>query len=74
MRNIPKGETRTYSEIAAAIGNPSSVRAVANACGANKMALVIPCHRVIRKNGDLGGYRWGIEIKRKLLQKESDAV
>ena len=70
MREIPAGETRTYSDIAEHIGRPASVRAVANACGKNEIAVVIPCHRVIRKNGDMAGYRWGRERKEKLLEKE----
>lgn len=67
---IPRGETRTYSQVAADIGRPTSVRAVANACGANRLALVIPCHRVVRSDGSLGGYRWGIDVKRTLLELE----
>ena len=70
LQRIPVGETRHYSEIAAAIGQPKAVRAVANACASNPTALVIPCHRVIRKDRSLGGYRWGIERKRALLEGE----
>lgn len=70
LREIPAGETRTYSEVADAIGSPKSVRAVATACGANKLAVVIPCHRVVAKNGSLSGYRWGVERKRALLERE----
>lgn len=70
LRAVPYGETRTYSEIAAAIGRPETTRAVANACGANPVALVIPCHRVTRKDGALGGYRWGMDRKRALLEAE----
>ena len=70
IRRIPSGQTRTYAEIADEIGRPTSVRAVANACGANPVALVIPCHRVVRSDGGLGGYRWGIEVKRQLLEAE----
>ena len=70
LQRIPVGETRHYSEIAAAIGQPKAVRAVANACASNPTALVIPCHRVIRKDRSLGGYRWGIERKRALLEAE----
>ncbi|MDE2947545.1 MAG: methylated-DNA--[protein]-cysteine S-methyltransferase [Chloroflexota bacterium] len=70
LQAIPVGETRSYSEIAAAIGQPSAVRAVANACASNPVALVIPCHRVIRLDKSLGGYRWGIERKRALLERE----
>jgi len=68
---IPYGKTRTYEEIAKRIGKPKSVRAVANAIGANTLAVVVPCHRVIRKDGSLGGYRWGIPKKKKLLLQES---
>ncbi len=70
LRQIPAGETRTYSEVAAAIGEPQAVRAVANACGANPTALAIPCHRVIRTDGSLGGYHWGLEVKEHLLTAE----
>ncbi|MEM8933915.1 MAG: bifunctional DNA-binding transcriptional regulator/O6-methylguanine-DNA methyltransferase Ada [Acidobacteriota bacterium] len=70
LRTIPRGETRSYAEVAHGIGRPEAVRAVANACGANRTAILIPCHRVIRSNGDLGGYRWGIERKRALLAAE----
>ncbi len=71
LRAIPRGETRTYSELAAAIGEPKAVRAVANACAHNSAAIVIPCHRVIGKDGALTGYRWGVERKRALLERES---
>lgn len=71
LRKIPYGETRSYSEIARAVGQPNAVRAVANACGANPAAIVIPCHRVVQENGDPGGYRWGAERKRELLSRES---
>ncbi|MDE2821254.1 MAG: methylated-DNA--[protein]-cysteine S-methyltransferase [Chloroflexota bacterium] len=70
LQAIPVGETRTYSEVAAAIGQPTASRAVANACAGNPVALVIPCHRIIRKDKSLGGYRWGIERKRALLKNE----
>lgn len=70
LRSIPSGEVRTYSEVAAAIGHRRAVRAVASACAANPVALVIPCHRVLRADGGLGGYRWGLERKRKLLEAE----
>lgn len=72
LRRIPYGETRSYSEVAAAIGQPTATRAVASACAANPVALVTPCHRVVREGGELSGYRWGIERKRKLLEKERD--
>jgi AraC family transcriptional regulator of adaptative response/methylated-DNA-[protein]-cysteine methyltransferase len=71
LRKIPAGKTATYSEIARAVGAPSSTRAVANACGANPVAIAIPCHRVVRTDGSLGGYRWGIERKEILLERES---
>ncbi|WP_179959435.1 methylated-DNA--[protein]-cysteine S-methyltransferase [Marinobacter changyiensis] len=71
LRQIPRGELRTYKEVAQAIGRPKAVRAVASACGANRVALAIPCHRVIRGDGGLGGYRWGIERKRQLLAIEN---
>ena len=67
--NIPQGKTVTYSEIAEKIGKPNAHRAVANACGQNKIAIFIPCHRVVGK-GNMGGYKWGIERKKKLLQVE----
>ncbi|AGF85579.1 hypothetical protein QJ854_gp203 [Moumouvirus goulette] len=66
---IPYGETRTYSEIALAIGNPAAIRAVANACGKNNIAIFIPCHRVVGKN-NIGGYKWGLEKKIWLIELE----
>jgi len=71
LRRIPFGSTRSYQEIAKAIGKPNAVRAVARACASNRLALVIPCHRVIREDKSLGGYRWGLERKEKLLQREA---
>lgn len=71
LRNIPVGETVSYRDIAEKIGQPNAVRAVANACGANMLAVAIPCHRVVRNNGNLSGYRWGIDRKRALLLKEA---
>ena len=71
LRQIPVGTTRSYTQVADSVGNPTAVRAVANACGANPVALVVPCHRVIRTDGSLGGYRWGIEVKAELLRKEA---
>ncbi len=71
LRAIPIGETRSYEDLAKALGSPSSARAVARACATNSIALVVPCHRVVRKNGDLAGYRWGAERKRELLRRES---
>ncbi len=70
LQNIPSGTTRSYGEVARAIGQPTAVRAVAHACASNKVALVIPCHRVIREDGNLGGYRWGLDRKRTLLAQE----
>lgn len=70
LRTIPAGETRSYGEVAEAIGHPTATRAVANACGRNPVALAIPCHRVIRASGELGGYRWGLERKSALLAQE----
>jgi AraC family transcriptional regulator, regulatory protein of adaptative response / methylated-DNA-[protein]-cysteine methyltransferase len=72
LRRIPYGATRSYSEIAAAIGRPTATRAVARACATNPVALVTPCHRVVREDGNPGGYRWGLERKRKLLAKEQE--
>jgi AraC family transcriptional regulator, regulatory protein of adaptative response / methylated-DNA-[protein]-cysteine methyltransferase len=71
LQKIPSGETRTYSEIARAVGRTSAVRAVANACASNALAVVVPCHRIIHKNGSANGYRWGTERKRQLLKAES---
>jgi AraC family transcriptional regulator of adaptative response/methylated-DNA-[protein]-cysteine methyltransferase len=70
LRSIPRGETRTYAQVAAAIGRKSAVRAVAGACAANRVALLVPCHRVIRGDGAISGYRWGVERKRALLAAE----
>jgi AraC family transcriptional regulator of adaptative response/methylated-DNA-[protein]-cysteine methyltransferase len=71
LQRIPKGETRTYAELAAAVGKPKAVRAAGSANGANNVAVLIPCHRVIRTGGGLGGYAYGLDIKRKLLEKEA---
>ncbi|MGH8586603.1 MAG: bifunctional DNA-binding transcriptional regulator/O6-methylguanine-DNA methyltransferase Ada [Gammaproteobacteria bacterium] len=73
LREIPAGETVSYAEIAKRIGSPKSVRAVAQACGANTLAVAIPCHRVVRNDGGLSGYRWGVERKRALLEREANA-
>ena len=70
LRELPPGRTATYGEIAARIGAPGAVRAVAQACGANSLAVAIPCHRVVRRDGGLSGYRWGAERKRALLERE----
>ena len=71
LKRVPYGETRTYADIARAIGQPSAVRAVAQACGANPTALIVPCHRIVRSDGSLGGYHWGIERKVQLLKHEA---
>ena len=71
LASIPVGKTITYAELATAIGAPRSVRAVAQACAANRLAVAIPCHRVVRKGGPDTGYRWGIERKRELLAREA---
>lgn len=73
LRRIPLGETRSYQQIARAIGAPRAVRAVGSACGANPTALVIPCHRALRSDGSLGGYAWGLERKKRLLAIEKRA-
>lgn len=74
LRRIPYGATRTYSEVARAIGRPTAIRAVARACATNPVSVVVPCHRVVREDGKLAGYRWGLERKRALLEHESAAV
>ncbi len=70
LRKIPAGGVATYAEIASQLGMPRAARAVANACAANRLAVAIPCHRVLRGNGELGGYRWGLQRKRELLRRE----
>lgn len=70
LQSIPSGEVQSYAEVAAAIGSPKAVRAVGSACAANRVAIAIPCHRVIRGDGGLGGYRWGLERKRVLINEE----
>lgn len=70
LRAIPVGETTTYSNLARRIGNPSAARAVARACAANKLAVAVPCHRVVRSDGAMGGYRWGVNRKKALLDRE----
>jgi len=72
LREIPVGRTVSYTELAKRIGAPKSVRAVAGACAANTLAVAIPCHRVVRSDGRLAGYRWGVERKRALLDRETD--
>jgi AraC family transcriptional regulator of adaptative response/methylated-DNA-[protein]-cysteine methyltransferase len=71
LRTIPRGKTESYSQVARGIGRPKAVRAVASACASNPVALAIPCHRVVREDGALGGYRWGIGRKKRLLEMES---
>lgn len=73
LMRIPCGRTTTYAQLAQKIGRPTAVRAVASACAANRIALAIPCHRVIRSDGSLGGYRWGVDRKRELLARESQS-
>jgi AraC family transcriptional regulator of adaptative response/methylated-DNA-[protein]-cysteine methyltransferase len=70
LQALPAGTTASYSEIARRIGHPRAARAVARACGANPIAVLIPCHRIVRGDGSLGGYRWGLERKRELLRRE----
>jgi AraC family transcriptional regulator of adaptative response/methylated-DNA-[protein]-cysteine methyltransferase len=72
LRDIPAGQTASYRDIAERIGKPQAVRAVAGACAANKLAVIIPCHRVVRNDGALSGYRWGVERKRQLLEIEAE--
>ena len=71
LQQIPVGSTASYADIAKSIGMPKAVRAVAQACGANSLAVAIPCHRVIRNDGALSGYRWGVDRKRALLDREA---
>jgi AraC family transcriptional regulator of adaptative response/methylated-DNA-[protein]-cysteine methyltransferase len=73
LRQIPVGTTASYQEIARKIGSPRAVRAVAGACAANAIAVAIPCHRVVRSDGALSGYRWGIERKRTLIDREASS-
>lgn len=70
LTRIPAGETRSYSEVAAELGSPKAARAIGNACGNNRLALIVPCHRVVREDGSPGGWRWGVERKRELLARE----
>ncbi len=74
LRRIPPGETATYAQVANRIGRPRAMRAVASACARNHVAVAVPCHRVIRTDGALGGYRWGTQRKRELLESERSAV
>ncbi|MEG3789552.1 methylated-DNA--[protein]-cysteine S-methyltransferase [Lysobacter sp. CCNWLW3] len=73
LMKIPAGQTRSYAQVAESIGAPGSARAVARACAGNRVAVVVPCHRVVRGDGSLGGYRWGLPLKEKLLQRERAA-
>lgn len=70
LTRIPAGSTRSYGEIAAELGIPKAARAVGQACGNNRVALIVPCHRVVREDGSIGGWRWGVERKRELLARE----
>jgi AraC family transcriptional regulator of adaptative response/methylated-DNA-[protein]-cysteine methyltransferase len=74
LQRIPSGTTKTYSEVAQAIGDPKAVRAVARACATNPVSIVVPCHRVVRQDGNLAGYRWGISRKERLLEQERRAA
>ena len=74
LRNIPVGVTTTYSDLAARIDDPKAVRAVASACASNRLAVAIPCHRVLRNDGSLSGYRWGVQRKRSLIEREAASV
>jgi len=74
LQKIPYGETRTYQQVAQAIGKPTATRAVARACATNPVSVVVPCHRVVRRDGNLAGYRWGLERKRALLERESNGA
>ncbi len=73
LREVPAGSTASYTDIAVRIGLPKSVRAVAQACAANPLAVIVPCHRIVKRDGQLSGYRWGVERKRKLLEAEQVA-
>jgi len=73
LQRIPRGTTRTYSQIARAVGKPRAVRAVARACATNPVSIVVPCHRVVRADESLAGYRWGLWRKQRLLERESAA-
>ena len=73
LQRIPRGRTRTYSQVARALGRPKAVRAVARACATNPVSVVVPCHRVVRQDGSLAGYRWGLSRKEQLLASERSA-
>lgn len=74
LQTIPCGETRTYRQVAASLGSPAATRAVARACATNPVALLVPCHRVVRTDGSMGGYRWGLQRKKQLLEQERKRV
>ncbi len=74
LREIKPGETMSYTDVAERVGKPNAVRAVASACASNKLAVVIPCHRVVSKTGEMGDYRWTTERKKKLLQLEKETI
>ena len=74
LQKIPRGTTRTYTQVAHALGAPKSVRAVARACATNPVSIVVPCHRVIRTDGQLAGYRWGLKRKQELLEREGSQL
>jgi AraC family transcriptional regulator, regulatory protein of adaptative response / methylated-DNA-[protein]-cysteine methyltransferase len=73
LREIPAGTTATYGEIAARVGSPREAREVGEACAANRLAVVVPCHRIVKKDGSISGYRWGVRRKRALLEREHSA-
>ncbi len=73
LKRLPSGTTVSYGELASKIGSPTSARAVAQACASNRVAVAVPCHRVVRQDGELGGYKWGIERKRMLLRREGNS-
>ena len=73
LMKIPRGETRSYSALAAELGQPRGARAIASACAHNRIAILVPCHRVVRGDGSLGGYRWGLPLKQDLLRRERAA-
>ena len=74
LMRIPRGETRSYAAVAADVGAPQGARAIANACAHNRVAILVPCHRVVRNDGSLGGYRWGLPLKEQLLRREQAAA
>jgi len=73
LTRIPQGATKSYGELAAELGSPKGARAIGRACGSNRLALIVPCHRIVREDGTLGGWRWGVERKRELLAREQAA-